>query len=146
MEQSVNAFIQCKNLALIGLSKTKGKFGNYAYKELTARGYNVLAVHPTEKEIDGIPCSPNLASIKERVDGVFVSVAPKNIPSILNEISSAGLKNVWLQQGCESPGAINHAYNLGLNLVAKNCILMYAKPVKSFHRFHRFLANAFSRN
>ncbi|MFA6979187.1 MAG: CoA-binding protein [Ignavibacteriaceae bacterium] len=146
MEQAINDFIQCKNLALIGLSKTKGKFGNYAYKELTSRGYNVLAIHPTEKEIEGIPCSPDLSSIKDKVDGVFVSVTPKNIPSILNEISSAGLKNVWLQQGCESIEAIDQANKLGLNLVSKKCILMYAEPVKSFHKFHRFIANVFSRN
>lgn len=146
MEQAVNDFIQCKNLALLGLSKTKGKFGNYAYKELTSRGYHVFAVHPTEKEIEGIPCFPSLLSIKEKVGGVFVSVSPKNIPSILQEISSTGLKNVWLQQGCESLEAIDQANKLGLNLVSKKCILMYAEPVKSFHKFHRFFANIFSRN
>lgn len=146
MEQAVSDFICCKNLALIGVSKTKGKFGNYAYKELTSRGYNVYAVHPSEKEIEGILCSPNLLSIKEKVDGVFVSVSPQNIPSILQEISSAGLKNVWLQQGCESNEAFEEAKKLGLNLISKKCILMYAEPVRSFHKFHRFFANIFSRN
>lgn len=143
MENAVGEFIQCKNLALIGLSKTKGKFGNYAYKELTSRGYNVYAVHPTEKEIEGIPCSPTLSSIKDKVDGVFVSVSVEYIPSILNEISSTGLKNVWLQQGCESNEAIEEAKQLGLKLISKKCILMYAEPVKSFHKFHRMVANIF---
>lgn len=146
MEQAVSDFICCKNLALIGVSKTKGKFGNYAYKELTSRGYNVYAVHPTEKEIDGILCSPDLASIKDKVEGVFVSVSKKNIPLILRDISSAGIKNVWLQQGSESNEAIEEAKKLGLNLISKKCILMYAEPVKSFHKFHRFLTDIFSRN
>ncbi|MDP3149640.1 MAG: CoA-binding protein [Ignavibacteria bacterium] len=143
MEQAISDFIKNKNLALIGVSKTKGKFGNYAYKELTSRGYTVLAIHPTEKEIEGIPCSPNLSSIKNKVDGVFVSVASKHIPSIINEISSVGLKNVWLQQGCESKEIIAEAEKLGLNLVSKKCILMYAEPVKSIHKFHRIIANIF---
>lgn len=146
MEPAVNDFIHCKNLALLGVSKTKGKFGNYAYKELTSRGYHVYAVNPTEKEIEGIPCFPNLSSIKEKVEGVFVSVSAKNILSILQEIASTGLKNVWLQQGSESLEAIDQAKKLGLNLVSKKCILMYAEPVKSFHKFHRFFANIFSRN
>ncbi len=146
MKHAVNDFIQCKNLALLGVSKTKGKFGNYVYKELTSRGYDVYAVHPTENEIDGIPCFPNISSLKEKVEGVFVSISPKNIPSILQEISSTGIKNVWLQQGCESLEAIDQAKKLGLNLVSKKCILMYAEPVKSFHKFHRFLENIFSRN
>lgn len=146
MEQAVNDFIQYKNLALIGLSKTKGKFGNYACKELISQGYNVYAVHPTEKEIEGIPCSKDLASIKDKVEGVFVSVSKKNIPLILRDISSAGIKNVWLQQGSESNEAIEEAKKLGLNLISKKCILMYAEPVRSFHKFHRFLTDIFTRN
>ncbi|MDP1993912.1 MAG: CoA-binding protein [Ignavibacteria bacterium] len=146
MENAVSDFIKKKNLALIGLSKTKGKFGNYAYKELTSRGYNVYAVHPSGEEIDGIPCSKDLASIKDKVEGVFVSVSKKNIPLILQDISSVGLKNVWLQQGCESNEAIEEAEKLGLNLISKKCILMYAEPVKSFHKFHRFLSDVFTRN
>jgi len=143
MDKGINDFISKKNIALLGMSRQKSKFGNYVYKELTSRGYNIYPVHPTENEIDGAQCYPNIGSIKDKVDGVFISVSPKNIPSILQEISSAGIINVWLQQGCESLEAIDQANKLGLNLVSKKCILMYAEPVKSIHKFHRMVANIF---
>lgn len=145
MEQTIRDFISQKNIALIGLSRKKNKFGNIAYKTLTSLGYNIYAIHPREKEIDVIACFPNLASVKEKVEGVFVSVSPKNIQSILHEISSVGLKNVWLQRGCESAGIIEEANKLKLNIVTKKCILMYAEPVKSLHKFHRFVSDIFTR-
>lgn len=146
MEQAIRDFISQKNIALIGLSRKKNKFGNSAYKELKLRGYNVYAIHPSETEIDGIPCFPDLASVKEKVEGVFVSVSRQNILPILYDISSLGLKNVWLQQGCETAEIISEAKKLKLNLVAKKCILMYAEPVKSFHKFHRFVSDIFTRS
>jgi len=146
MDTEVRNFIEKKNIAVIGLSKKKNKFGNAAFKELKSRGYNVHAVHPGETEIDGIPCSPNIASIKDKVESVFISVSPIHIPAMLQEISSAGIKHVWLQQGCESPEAINEAQKLNLSLVTKKCILMYAEPVKSIHKFHRVIADFFRLN
>ncbi|NCQ16847.1 MAG: CoA-binding protein [Ignavibacteria bacterium] len=146
MKQAIQDFIKHKKIALIGLSHKKNKFGNYAYKELTARGYSLYPIHPTEKEIDGIRCYPNFPSINEKIDGVFVSVSGGKIIPILREIASAGIRNVWLQQGCESPESIEEAKGLGINLVSKKCILMYAEPVKSFHKFHRVISNLFTRS
>jgi predicted CoA-binding protein len=50
---------------------------------------------------------------------------------------------VWLQQGAESPEALALARDLGLNLVARKCVLMYAPPVRSFHAWHRVFARLF---
>jgi len=144
MEQLLRDFVSNKSIALIGVSRSKNKFGNYAFKELTSRGYTVYPIHQTEKEINGIHCYPNLSSIKEKVQGVVVSVSREKIIPILHEISSSGIKNVWLQKGCESPEIITEAKKLELSIIANKCILMYAEPVKSFHKFHRLVANIFS--
>ncbi len=76
MEQSIQDFINCKRIAVVGCSSKGRKFGNSAYKELKQRGYQVLPVHP---------------------------------------------------------------------FVFKKCILMYAPPVKSLHKFHRSITNFFGR-
>jgi predicted CoA-binding protein len=47
------------------------------------------------------------------------------------------LRNVWLQQGAETPELIALGRELGLDLVSGKCILMYAPPVRSFHWLHR---------
>jgi predicted CoA-binding protein len=45
---------------------------------------------------------------------------------------------VWLQQGAESPDVIAASRELGLDVVAGECILMFAKPA-GFHRAHRWV-------
>jgi predicted CoA-binding protein len=145
MEQLIQDFVSHKTIGLIGLSRQKNKFGNYAYKELTSRGFSVYPIHPSEKEVDGILCYPSLAAIKEKLNVVVVSVSGRKIIQILNEVSSAGIKNVWLQQGCESSEIIEEANRLGLSIVTKKCILMYAEPVRSIHKFHRMVSNIFNR-
>jgi predicted CoA-binding protein len=127
----------------VGVSRSGTKFGNTAFKELGERGYQVYPVHPTAKEIDGKPCYPNLAAVRDQVDGVLVSVPPEKAKPVLEEAAAAGLKNVWLQQGAESPEVLALAQKLGLNLVAKKCVLMYAPPVRSFHGWHRLFARLF---
>jgi hypothetical protein len=140
MNQAIQDFIKGNRIAVVGVSRDETKFGNTAFAELAARGYHVFAVHPTAQEIAGAPCYPNLTALRGQVDGVLVTVSPQQAVSVLREAASIGLKNVWLQQGAESPEALVLARDLGLNLVARKCVLMYAPPVRSFHAWHRAFA------
>ena len=140
MDRAIQDFVSGKRLAIVGVSREGTKFGNTALTELAARGYQVFAVHPEAKEISGTPCYPNLAALRGQVDGVLVVVPPQQAVSVLQEAAAVGLKNVWLQQGAESPEVLALARDLGLNSVAKKCVLMYAPPVRSFHGWHRVFA------
>jgi predicted CoA-binding protein len=57
----------------------------------------------------------------------------------LKEAATAGIKNIWLQQGSESSEVLAQAKQLGLSVISGKCILMYAPPVRSWHGFHRFV-------
>lgn len=143
MDQVIQEFINGKRIALVGASQSGKKFGNTAMTELAERGYQVFPVHPTAAEIGGVKCSPNLTALKGQVDGVLIIVAPPQVEAVLREVAAAGIKNVWLQQGAESPGALALAQELGLKMVSKKCVLMYAPPVKSIHKWHRAFAGLF---
>ena len=145
MDQTIEDFVAGRRIAVVGASRGGRKFGNAACTELVARGYQVVLVHREAKEIAGVPCQPGLAAVRDEVDGVLVAVRPREAPAVLREAAAAGLKNVWLQQGAESPEALALARILGLNLVAKRCVLMYAPPVKGFHGFHRAVAGFLGR-
>jgi len=145
MDSHIQHFVQQKYLALIGFSRKKTKFGTVAYHELVKRGYKVYSVHPTEKEIDGIECYPNVASLKGETNTIFISISASAVPPLLKEISEAGFTDVWLQQGCESREAVEEADKLGLSLITKKCILMYAEPVGSIHKVHRVIAKVFGK-
>jgi len=143
MDQAIQDFVNAKRIAVVGVSRDKTKFGNTAFTELAARGYQVFGVHPTAQEVAGVRCYPNLAALRGQVDGALVVVSPQQAVSVLREAAATGLKNVWLQQGAESPEALALARDLGLNLVSRKCVLMYAPPVRSFHAWHRVFAKLF---
>ncbi len=145
MDQAILDFVAGRRIAVVGASRHGRKFGNVAGAELAARGYHVVLVHPEAKEIAGAPCRPSLSAVRDEVDGVLVAVRPGVVPAVLRESAAAGLRNVWLQQGAESPEALALARELGLSLVARKCVLMYAPPVRGIHRFHRALAGLFGR-
>jgi len=143
MNPLIDDFIQSKKIAVVGMSRTGKKFGNMAGKELLAKGYEIYPVHPEVKEIDGMVCYPNLKSLNGKVDGVWISIPPKKVPAVLQDAAEIGLKNIWLQQGAWSKEVQQSIDQLGLSVVSKKCIMMYAAPVKSVHKFHRTIKGIF---
>jgi predicted CoA-binding protein len=140
---AIDEFLGCQRLALVGASRSGKKFGNSVAAELRQRGYQVALVHPEAKEIDGQPVVPNLAALQGQVDGLIVCVPPARSSQVLRDAAAAGIHNVWLQQGAESAETLPLAQELGLSVVVKKCILMYAPPVTSLHKFHRTIAKIF---
>ena len=138
MNQEIKKFIESRRLAIVGISHVERKFSNNAYRELKSRGYQVFGVNPSLTEIAGERCYKDLSSLSGQIDGAVICVSPEKVEPILREAASIGLRNIWLQQGAESKEAIRLGSELGLNLVVGKCILMFAEPVRGFHKFHRF--------
>lgn len=137
MNQLIENFVGSKRLAVVGMSRSGKKFGNMAGKELKAKGYEIFPVHPEAREIDGMSCYPDLKSLNGKVDGLWISVPSQKVSPILEEAAQIGLKNIWLQQGAWSTEVQTTIDRLNLQVVTKKCIMMYAQPVKSIHKFHR---------
>lgn len=143
MNPLIDDFIASKRIAVVGMSRSGKKFGNMASKELKTKGYEIYPIHPEAQEIDGFVCYPNLKSLAGKVDGVWISIPPAKVPAVLDEAAQIGLKNIWLQQGAWSKDVQQTIDLLGLNVVTKKCILMYAPPVHSVHKFHRTIKGIF---
>jgi len=47
---AIEAFISQPALALIGISRSRKKFGNLAYRVLKSKGYRVYPIHPHAKD------------------------------------------------------------------------------------------------
>lgn len=143
MNPLIEQFVSSKRIAVVGMSRSGKKFGNMAAKELKAKGYEIYPVHPEAVEIDGFTCSPNLQSLTGKIDGVWISIPPKNVSPVLEEAAQIGLKNIWVQQGAWSAEVQQTIDQLQLPVVTKKCIMMYAPPVKSVHKFHRTIVGIF---
>jgi hypothetical protein len=143
MNPLIDTFVSSKKIAVVGMSRSGKKFGNIVSKELKSKGYEIYPVHPEVQEIDGLTCYPDLKSLSGKVDGVWISVSAPKVSPVLEEAAEIGLKNIWLQQGAWSKEVQEQIDQLGLPVITKKCILMYAQPVKSIHKFHRNIKSIF---
>lgn len=137
-QKSVDNFLNCKNLAIVGVSRKKGKFGNIVFKELKKKGLNVYGVNPNMDTIDGEKCYSSLRELEGKVDAVVNVVSPAQTSDVVKEANEIGIKNIWMQQGSESEEAIKFCQENGINEIHKECILMFVEPVKSIHGLHRW--------
>jgi predicted CoA-binding protein len=132
-------FLAQKTLAVVGVSRSGNKFGNMAYRELKAKGYQVIPVHPQAEVVDGDKAYPSLAAIPQKPGGVLVVVPPAQAEKVIQDAAQAGISHVWLQQGAESPAAIQYCKDNGISLVHNECIMMFAEPVGFGHNIHRWI-------
>lgn len=135
----VEEFLTQKNIAVVGVSRKKTKFGNAIYKELKQKGYNVFPVNPNMNVFEGDACYPDLGSIPEQVDAVVINIPPIQTEKVVREANEAGIKKVWLQQGSQSEAAVKFCEENGIDCVSNECILMFAKPSAFIHRAHKWV-------
>lgn len=139
LKQAIAQFLQSKSIAIVGMSSKSAKFGNLAYKELFKKNINLYSIHPKAKKINGAQCFANFNDIKDNIDGVLISVQSAEAEKVVESAYKAGIKNVWLQQGAQSDSTIQFCKDNGMNVVHNECILMFAEPVTSFHKLHRWV-------
>lgn len=138
---AVDEFLAKPAIAIVGASRSGRKFGNLAMRELRARGYRVYPVHPVADTIDAVRCYASFAKLPEKVDALLVVVPPIAALEVIRDAAAAGVRSVWLQQGAESDEALKLCHELGLVVVERECILMFAQP-KGFHKLHRWVWGA----
>lgn len=138
-KKSVEEFLSQKSFALIGVSRKKSKFGNIIYRELKQKGYKIYPVNRYIDVFDGDKCFPDLMSLPEKVNAVIINVPPAEALKVLSDAETAGIKNVWLQQGSESAEAVKFCEEKEINCISNECILMFAQPSAFIHRAHKWI-------
>ena len=135
----VDEFIAQKNLAVVGVSRNPKKFGNYIYRELKGKGYNVFPVNASSQVIEGDKSYPDLMSLPEKADAVVINVPPKETEKVVRDVYKAGIKKVWMQQGSQSEGAEKYCEENGIDYISNECIIMFAHPSGFGHRAHKWI-------
>jgi predicted CoA-binding protein len=143
---TIDDFLAQKTLALAGVSRDgKAGFGNAVRKELAAKGYTLLLVHPEADAIDGVPCVHAVKDVAERAGGLVLTTPPAVTATLVREAAEAGINRVWIQQGAESDAAVQFCETHGMKVVHHQCILMFSEPAGFPHRFHRGVLRLFRR-
>jgi predicted CoA-binding protein len=141
----VEDFLAQKKIAVVGVSRTKTKFGNTIYKELKQKNYEVYPVNPYITTFDDDPCYVDLQSIPEKVEAVVICIPPSQAEAIVKQAKDAGINKVWLQQGSQSEAAVKFCKENEIDCVSNECILMFAQPSAFIHRAHKWVWGVFGK-
>ena len=110
-------------VAVAGLSPRPDRPSCKVAKYLKEQGYRIIPVNPSEREILGEACYPDLSSIPEPVDIVDIFRRSKEVPAIVEEAIKIGAKTVWMQEGVINEQAAAWATEAGLSVVMDRCML-----------------------
>ena len=102
------------NVAVIGASNDRAKFGNKAVRAYHAHGHRVFPVNLHQKTIEGLPVFRSILDIPEKLDVVLVYVPPETTLRLLPSIAKAAPGRLFLNPGSEDDAVVARAEELGL--------------------------------
>jgi predicted CoA-binding protein len=92
----VQDFLAQKRIAVVGVSDKRETGCNLGYHKFKEAGYTVYAVNPHLTTFEGTPCYPDLKSIPEKPEAVFILANPKVTEQIVQQCVDLGIKRVWM--------------------------------------------------
>ena len=96
IDTMVQDFLAQKKIAVIGVSDKRETGSNMAYTKFKENGYQVFPVNPRLSEFQGEPCYPDLKSIPEVPDAIFILANPKVTDEIVPQCVDLGVKHIWM--------------------------------------------------
>ena len=139
LAENIKNFISLKNIAVVGVSRSKSGFGLAVYEHLKNNGYSVYAINRKGGFSGHTKLYTSLFEIEQKIDGIVTVVPPTETEIVIQAAHDLEIKNVWMQLGSESKNAIDFCNSKGMNVISKECILMFVEPVNSIHKFHRWV-------
>lgn len=96
IDMMVQDFLSQKKIAVVGVSDKRETGCNMAYQKFKEHGYQVYPINPHISTYDGVTCYPDLKSIPEKPDAVFILANPKVTDEIVQECVDLEIKNIWM--------------------------------------------------
>lgn len=139
----IEEFLAPRKLAIAGVSRNEKKFGHEVFKELSKKKFDVCPINPNATEIAGIKCYPSVSDIPEDYRHLLILTKNEETDQILRDAANKGITHVWVQQMSNTRESRKIAEENNIKMIEKECIFMFAEPVKGFHKFHRTLRKIF---
>jgi len=136
----VQDFLAQKKIAVVGVSDERETGCNLAYRKFKDTGYDVSAVNPRLTSFEGDPCYPDLQSIPEKPDAVFILTNPEITEQVVQQCVDLGIPRVWMHclMGTKpglaasmtsvSPDAVRMCQENGIDVIPGACPNQYLKP------------------
>lgn len=105
------------NVAIIGASANRDKFGNKAVRAYVNQGHTVFPVNTREDTVEGLTAFNSVTDIPEDLDRVSIYLPPDITLRVLPAIAAKGTAELYLNPGTESDEVVAKAAELGLKTI-----------------------------
>lgn len=144
IEDAAAEFLAHERIAVTGVSRKPAQHGsNIVYRRLRERGYQVFAINPHAKKLEGDVCFPDLKSVPGGVDAVVIATHRSRAIATMRECAALGIPYVWMHRsvglGSVSAEAAAWGRDHGLHVIAGGCPLMFAPVADTGHKIMRSL-------
>jgi len=140
--RDIARFLSLEKYAIAGVSRDPKKFGQVVFRDLRKKGMDVVPINPKADTIDGVKCYSSVSDLPADVRGLIFMTPKEETLAVAREAIAHGIKDLWVQQGAETKELIGDLEKEDVNLIYKQCIMMFWKP-DGIHSFHRFLKKIF---
>jgi hypothetical protein len=136
----VQDFLAQEKIAVVGVSDQRETGCNLAYRKFKETGYTVSAVNPRLTSFEGDPCYPDLKSIPEKPDAVFILTNPKVTEEVVQQCVDLNIQRVWMHclMGTKpglaasmtsvSSQAVQMCRENGIEVIPGSCPNQFLKP------------------
>ncbi len=140
IDRLAHDFLAQQRIAVVGVSDKRETGCNLAYRKFKAAGYTVCGVNPRLATFEGDPCYPDLKSIPQRPDAVFILANPRVTEQIVQQCVDLGIKHVWMHcmMGTKpglaasmtsvAPAAVQMCHENGIAVSPGACPNQFLKP------------------
>lgn len=139
---AVADFLSGRRIAVAGVSRGGGQPANAIFKRLRETGHETIPINPNAKEIDGVRCYPDLASVPGAIDGLMIVTRPDVSIDLVQQAQKRGVRRIWFHRsvgdGSVSDDAVQQARRNGVNPIVGGCPMMFCGNVDLGHRCMRW--------
>jgi acyl-CoA synthetase (NDP forming) len=128
---SLENFFNCKSIAVVGASNTKGKIGYDVLNNIINAGFKgeIYPINLKAEEIMGLKCYKKLTDIDGNIDLMVLIVPSNSIPAIMEQAGQKGIRaGVIISGGFREAGnleleqeVLNIARKHSIRLLGPNC-------------------------
>ena len=139
---SIATFLQGKHIAVAGVSRQSHQPANAIFRKLKGAGYDVFAINPQAREVEGVTSYPDVAAVPEPLDGVMIVTSPAASVDVVRQCAARGVPRVWFHRsiggGSVSEEAVRACHESGIDCIVGGCPMMFVEPVDFGHNCMRW--------
>lgn len=140
IDSLVSKFLEQNRIAVVGVSDRRDTGCNASYRRFKASGYEVYAINPRIKSFEGDPCYPDLKTLPEKPDAVFILANPGVTEQVVQQCVDLGIHHVWMHcllgtkpglgagSSSVSPAAVELCKQHGIAVIPGSCPNQFLQP------------------